>query len=65
MTVIDKKMNLEQYDIMALRLEQARSVILALAAGNDDHCSALYGPAELLSQAEDALKGLFVESEAV
>ena len=62
MTIIDKKMNLDQYDLLALRLEQAASVILALAAGNDDHCGALYAPAELLSQAEDALKGLFVES---
>ena len=63
MTIIDKKMNLEQYDLMALRLQQAHSVIVALAAGNEDHCSALYAPAELLSQAEDALKDLFVESE--
>ena len=58
-------MNLDQYDLLALRLEQAASVILALAAGNEDHCSALYAPAELLSQAEDALQGLFVESEEV
>ena len=63
MTILDKKINLDQYDLMALRLEQARSVIAALAAGNEDHCSALYAPAELLSQADDALRCVIVKSE--
>ena len=42
MTMIDKKMNLGQYDLLALRLSQAHSVIVALAGGDADICSALY-----------------------
>jgi len=63
MTIVNKKMNLDQYDTLYARLDQAHSVIVALADGNEERFSALLAPAELLSQAVDALQGLFVESE--
>ena len=61
--IINKKMSIDQYDILYARLDQAHSVIVALADADEERFSALLAPAELLSQAEDALQGLFVESE--
>ena len=63
MTVIDKKMNLDRYDTLDARLDEAFSVIRALVNADEDYYYALMAPAELLSQARDALNGLFVESD--
>ena len=72
MTIVDKKMNLDQCDILNARLDQAHAVVIALAAENHHHVlreditsDALYAADVLLDQAKDAWKGLFVESEEV
>lgn len=68
MTIVNKKMNIDQYDILYARLDQTYAVLSTLAeahrVGVDNTGSALGAPVELLRQARDALEGLFVESEA-
>ena len=54
--IVNKKMSIDQYDILNARLDQALGVIVALAAGDDDRFDPLFGPAELLRQAKDAFE---------
>ena len=69
MTIVDRKMNLDQCDILNARLDQTAAVLNALSAedqhhviGEDNTTTVLYAAEELLDQAREAWKALFVES---
>ena len=70
MTIVNKKMNLDQCDILNARLDQTAAVLNALSAEGQHHVlheditgNVLYAVEELLDQARATWKDLFVESE--
>ena len=70
MTIVDRKLNLDQCDILNARLDQTAAVLAALSVENQHRTlneeitgNVLYAAEELLRQARAAWKDLFVESE--